>query len=151
MENPYQKEFFASWGDMDFNSHMRNTAYLDKSADTRMMFFSENGFPMSEFMRIKVGPVIVKDEIEYYREITLLEKLKVTLSLLGLSKDGSCWQMRNEFFSASGKLLARVSSSGVWLDLTERRTVSAPAKLLDLLHSLSKSEDFKELQSKTGK
>ena len=34
----YEKDFTAGWGDMDFNSHMRNTAYLDKSADIRMMF-----------------------------------------------------------------------------------------------------------------
>jgi acyl-CoA thioester hydrolase len=34
-------------GDMDFNRHMRNTAYLDKSADVRMLFFAEHGFPMS--------------------------------------------------------------------------------------------------------
>jgi acyl-CoA thioester hydrolase len=28
----YVKTLFAGWGDMDFNAHMRNTAYLDKSA-----------------------------------------------------------------------------------------------------------------------
>jgi acyl-CoA thioester hydrolase len=28
----YEKKLLAGWGDMDFNAHMRNTAYLDKSA-----------------------------------------------------------------------------------------------------------------------
>ena len=42
----YSKQVLAGWGDMDFNSHMRNTAFLDKAADVRMMFFAENGFPM---------------------------------------------------------------------------------------------------------
>ena len=54
----FEKLLFAGWGDMDFNSHMRNTAFLDKSADVRMMFFAENGFPTSEFMRRSLGPVI---------------------------------------------------------------------------------------------
>ena len=40
---------------MDFNSHMRNTAFLDKSADVRMMYFAENGFPASEFSRLRLG------------------------------------------------------------------------------------------------
>jgi len=40
----FEKILYAGWGDMDFNSHMRNTAYLDKSGDVRMIFFSENGF-----------------------------------------------------------------------------------------------------------
>jgi len=53
----------AGWGDVDFNAHMRNTAYLDKSADVRMMFFSENGFSMAEFVRLRIGPVVMKDEV----------------------------------------------------------------------------------------
>ena len=28
----YSKTLFAGWGDMDFNSHMKNTAFLDKAA-----------------------------------------------------------------------------------------------------------------------
>lgn len=67
----YSKTFFAGWGDMDFNSHMKNTAFLDKSAAAPMMFFSENGFPMQEFIRLKLGPVIMKDEVEYEREVGL--------------------------------------------------------------------------------
>lgn len=43
----YERTLMAGWGDMDFNSHMRNTAYLDKSADLRMMYFADRGFPMS--------------------------------------------------------------------------------------------------------
>jgi len=65
----FSKPLFASWGDMDFNAHMRNTAFLDKAADVRMMFFAENGFPMSEFLRLRLGPVVMKDEVEYRREV----------------------------------------------------------------------------------
>jgi acyl-CoA thioester hydrolase len=39
----YERTLFASWGDMDFNGHMRNTAYLDKAADVRLMFFAAHG------------------------------------------------------------------------------------------------------------
>ncbi|MGB7464802.1 MAG: thioesterase family protein [Candidatus Acidiferrum sp.] len=52
----FERRVVAGWSDMDFNSHMRNTAYLDKSADVRMMYFSENGFSMQEFMRLRLGP-----------------------------------------------------------------------------------------------
>lgn len=51
---------------MDCNAHMRNTAFLDKSADVRTIFFAENGFPMEEFVRRKLGPVVMKDELEYF-------------------------------------------------------------------------------------
>jgi len=46
-EPMYEKTLYAGWGDMDSNRHMKNTAFLDKSADVRMMFFSDNGFPVS--------------------------------------------------------------------------------------------------------
>lgn len=64
----YSKTLYASWADMDFNSHMKNTAFLDKSADVRMLFFSENGFPPEEFSRLRLGPVVLKDEVEYRKE-----------------------------------------------------------------------------------
>ena len=71
----YSKTLLASWADMDFNSHMRNTAFLDKSADVRMMYFAENGFPASEFSRLRLGPVVMKDEVEYRKEVGLLQQL----------------------------------------------------------------------------
>ena len=47
----YPKALYAGWGDMDFNSHMAGTAYLNKCGDVRMMLFAENGFSMSELAR----------------------------------------------------------------------------------------------------
>ena len=93
----FERKLTAGWGDMDFNSHMRNTAYLDKSADVRMMYFSENGFPVAEFHRLRMGPVILRDELDYYREIGLLEELRVTLEVAELSADGSRFLMQNTF------------------------------------------------------
>jgi len=143
----YEKTLYAGWGDMDFNSHMRNTAFLDKSGDVRMMFFAENGFPMAEFMRLKVGPVIMKDEIEYQKEVGLLQALRVTLAVAGLADDGSRFFMRNEFFRPDGKLCAQVTSTGGWLDLAARRLVAPPAALLGALQSLPRTDDFQALSS----
>jgi acyl-CoA thioester hydrolase len=143
----FEKTLFAGWGDMDFNSHMRNTAFLDKSADVRMMFFAENGFPMEEFVHRKLGPVIRKDEIEYFKEIRLLEPLRVTLAMAGLSEDGSRFLLRNEFWRKDGTLAARVTSAGGWLDLSVRKLVLPPETLLVALRSIAQTEDFKILPS----
>ena len=143
----FEKQLFAGWGDMDFNSHMRNTAYLDKSGDVRMMFFAEHGFPMNEFMKLKLGPVIMKDELEYFKEVRLLEGLRITLELAGLSLDGSRFCLKNEFYRTDGKLAARVTSWGGWLHLVERKLSAAPPPLLQALHQLTRSQDFSELSS----
>lgn len=143
----FEKTMLAGWGDMDFNAHMRNTAFLDKSADLRMLFFAEHGFPMGEFVRLRLGPVVMKDEVEYYKEIGLLQEIRVTLGIAGMSDDGSRFRLRNEFFRADGKLSARVSSEGGWLDLAQRKLLVPPADLLAALQSLQRTSDFASLNS----
>jgi len=142
----YEKKLIAGWGDMDFNSHMRNTAFLDKSADVRMMYFADCGFPMSEFMRLRLGPVVMKDEVEYFRECHLLDELRVSISLAGLSEDGSRMMIRNDFVRGAVPA-ARVTSTAGWFDLSQRKLVCPPDKLLQALRDLEQSEDFKVLPS----
>jgi acyl-CoA thioester hydrolase len=143
----YEKKLAAGWGDMDFNAHMRNTAYLDKSVDVRMMYFAEHGLPMSEFIRLKIGPVVMKDEIEYFKEFHLLEEMMVTHSLAGMSNDGSRVRVRNEFFKL-GKIAARVTSTLGWLDLIERKLIFPPEKLSAALRGMDKTEDYQVLPDK---
>src|SRR5579863_9460707 len=126
MTGMYEKTLYVGWGDVDFNAHMKNTAFLDKSADVRMMFFSENGFPISEFSKLNIGPVVMRDEIEYVKEIGLLEEARVNLFLAGLSEDGSRFLIRNDFYRTDGNLAARVTTGGGWLDLRARRLVPPP-------------------------
>ncbi len=132
---------------MDFNSHMRNTAFLDKCVDVRMMFFAENGFPMEELLRRRIGPVVMKDEVEYFREVRLLDPLRVTLALAGLADDGSRFSLKNELWREDGKLLARVTTTGGWLDLNTRKLIVPPAELFTALRSLTKADDFQVLAS----
>jgi len=136
---------------MGFNAHMKNTAYLGISADVRMMFFAEQGFSMREFERLKIGPVIMLDEIEYFREMRLLESIKVNLLVSGLNADASRFKFRNEFFRDDGKIVSRVNSAGGWLDLVERRLVAPPEILSQVILNLKRSDDFQELDSSARK
>ena len=89
MSKPFSIATIAGWGDMDANAHMANVAYLNKCVDARMGFFAHCGFPAAEFARRRIGPVVRRDEIEYYREVSLLEQITVTLTLGGCAPDGS--------------------------------------------------------------
>ena len=145
MSELFRKSFHVRWGDMDFNAHMRNTAYLDTSADVRMMYFQEHGFSMREFERLRVGPVILRDELDYFRELRLLETVEVTLSVAALSADAARARLRTDFFRADGKLCARVTSLVGWLDLDERRMRQPPEALEALMRSITRTEDFEEM------
>jgi acyl-CoA thioester hydrolase len=61
--------------------------------------------------------VVRRDEVEYFREVSLLEPITVTLAL------------------------------GGWLDLTTRRLTAPPPDVLTALQRLPHTEDFEELPS----
>ncbi|WP_454828439.1 thioesterase family protein [Pseudoxanthomonas wuyuanensis] len=143
----YAKTLYAGWADMDFNSHMKNTAYLDKAADVRQMFLIEHGFPMEEFLRLRIGPVVRRDEVEYFNEVGLQQQITVTYALAGHAADGSRFLLRHEIFRADGKLSARVTSAGGWLNLVERKLMAPPPALLAAMNSLEKTDDFTILPS----
>jgi acyl-CoA thioester hydrolase len=143
----YTKTLYAGWADMDFNSHMSNTAFLDKCADIRQMFLMENGFPVEEFLRLRIGPVLMKDEVEYFREVGLQQQITVTYALAGQSLDGSRFLLRHEIFRLDGKLSARVTSAGGWMDLTERKLIAPPPALFSAMNSLERTSDFVVLPS----
>lgn len=137
----------AGWGDMDANAHMANVAYLNKCVDSRMSFFTQNGFPAAEFARRRIGPVVRRDEIEYFREVALLEPITVTLALGGCAPDGTRFHLVNEVVRADGKVAARVRTEGGWLDLSTRKLITPPPELMTALQALPRSDDFEVLQS----
>jgi acyl-CoA thioester hydrolase len=143
----YARKLYAGWADMDFNAHMKNTAYLDKAADVRQMFLIEHGFPIAEFSRLRIGPVVMKDEVEYFREVTLQEEITVTYALAGHAPDGSRFLLRHEILKREGTLSARITSAGGWLDLAKRKLIAPPPSLLSVVNLLEKTNDFVILPS----
>ena len=146
---PFTRQLHVRWGDLDVNAHMRNTAYLDMAADVRMMFFAEHGFTLRDFERRRVGPVILRDEVDYHRELKLHEVVTVDLVAAGMSEDGSRFRLRSHFVRADGKASARVTSTGGWLDLDARKLAEPPEDLRRALLSIPQSTDFEILPDST--
>lgn len=138
----------ASWSDMDFNRHMGNAAYLDLCTTVRMMHFAEQGVAMADFQRLEVGPVVFRDELEYFREVHLLEQLSVGLILLASSEDGSHFRLRNEIWKADGTRAATVASTGAWMNVAARKLVIPPDPIRRALAALPHAEAFEVLPSR---
>ena len=142
---PFETRLVARWGDMDFNAHMGNVAFLAAAAQVRMEFFQEHGFEVGDFARLRVGPVVQRDALEYFREVRLLDCLRGSLLLAGLSDDGARFRLCNEFHAEDGTLAARVTSSGGWLALDRRKLCIPPAELTEALRRLATTDDFLSL------
>jgi acyl-CoA thioester hydrolase len=148
---PFERAFQVSWAHLDANGHMANTAYINVCIDVRMMYFDSQGFAAAEFARRRIGPVVRRDEVDYFKELGLLEPIRVTFTLAGISDDASRFRMRNEIYRDDGKLAARVTSLCGWLDLGARKLVAPPEELAAALRALDRSEDFETLESSVRK
>ena len=147
MSDEFRRIVPATWSDMDFNRHMGNAAYLNLCTTVRMMHFADHGVAMADFERLHVGPVVFRDEIEYFREVHLLENLSVSLSLLGSSNNGSHFKLRNEIWKANGTKAATLVSTGGWMNVTTRKLVVPPDAIKTALDALPRIQPFEVLQS----
>ena len=144
---PFEKTYHVSWAHLDANGHMANTAYLDIAVDARFMYFAQSGLPPSEFARLRIGPVVRRDEVDYFRELHLLQPVRVDFRLAGISADASRFRIVNEIRREDGVVAARVTSQGGWFDLAARKLVAPPEKLADALRALDRTENFESLES----
>lgn len=147
MAEPYKQFFHVRWNETDINGHMRNSAYLDIASDVRMMYFRDHQVTATDFDRLRVGPVVMKEELEYFREMKLMDPIEVTHELAGMAPDGSRFMIRNCYFRQDGKMSVRITSTVGWLDLDQRRLKVPPELLFAALNNISRADDFIELPS----
>jgi acyl-CoA thioester hydrolase len=147
----YEQRFQVGWSHLDSNTHMRNTAYVDLAANVRMAYLAAAGFSIKTFAQRLFGPVIRLEELEYFHELRLMDPVRVTLLLAGLSEDGSRFKLRNEFWDESGSLVARLTSLGGWMELRLRRLVVPPPDLAAALRVLDRTPDFECLPPSRSK
>jgi acyl-CoA thioester hydrolase len=141
----YTKIFIVRWADCDVNGHMRNTAYSEYAIDTRMSYLAEHGFPYPKFEEVGFGPVILREEIDYLRELRLQDTVEADFSMLGLSPDGARFKMGHDFWRPGGKKAARIVLSGGWMDLKLRKLRPPPPELQKVLADAPRGQGFEEL------
>ena len=132
---------------LDANGHMANTAFLDVCVDTRFSYFISRGFTPADFVKHGIGPVVRRDEVDYYRELRMLQPFSVNFLLAGASPDVSRFRLRNEIRREDGEVAARITSLGGWLDLRARKLVAPPTELAAAILALDRSEDYADLES----
>lgn len=146
--HPFSRTFTVRWADCDVNGHMRNTAYSEYGIDVRMAFLSDHGYPFERFAELGIGPVLLREEIDYVRELKLGEAVTVDLRALGLSPDGVRFRFQHDFTKANGKPAARIVLEGGWMDMRHRRLTPPPEALVHAFERLPRAEGWAELAAR---
>jgi acyl-CoA thioester hydrolase len=141
----FEQRFPVGSGHVDSDIRMRNIAYVDLAASVRLAYLADWGYSINSFARMLFGPVIRLEDMEHFQEPHLMGQVRVTLLLDGLSEDGSQFRLRNEFWTESGILVARLTSLGGWIELRLRRLIAPPPDLASALRALDRTEDFEWL------
>jgi acyl-CoA thioester hydrolase len=147
MPQVFEQPFIVGWADADFNAHMRNSAFLDRASDARMIYATSKGFGTKELLKLRIGPVIMRDELQYFREFLMGDAFRVNYRVGGLAPDCSRFRLSNEFFKPDGTLAARVTSTGGYIDLDKRKLVAPPELVREYLRGIARTDDFEELPS----
>jgi acyl-CoA thioester hydrolase len=116
----YRKSFVVRWSECDVNGHVRNTAYSEYGIETRLSYLTENGLPYSWMVEHGFGPVIQREEIDYFHELHLGDAIELDLKSLGASPDGGRFKFSHDVYKPGGRHVARIVIRGGWLDLRRR-------------------------------
>lgn len=143
----FEEKFSVRWSDLDANRHVRNTIFSEFATHARIRLLEAHGFAQARFESLRFGPVMLREEIRYRRELVFGEDVTVNVLFAGLSEDGSHWLAHQEVTRADGKQAAILTIEGAWIDLDRRKFVSPPAELLGLLQSLPRTRSFEVLRS----
>lgn len=138
----FSRDYQVEWQEIDFNGHMRNTAYFERASHLRVCFLSEYGFSAERFAELRIGPVVFQDQMKYFKESKLMDHYRVDLQVCALTKDARRFSLLNRFFNEQDELLAQLQSDGAWLDLRSRKTCVPPEALAGAMKAMPRAENF---------
>ena len=134
------------WSQVDANGHMRHSAYADIAAHARVVALEKAGLSLKKFHEWHIGPVLLKEELVYFREVHLNDELKVTCELQHTNEDISRWTIYEEIYRGDGIMAASVKVQGSWIDTQQRKMTGLQGEALEFFNRLPKSTDFKNVK-----
>ncbi|NRA65641.1 MAG: thioesterase family protein [Pseudobacteriovorax sp.] len=131
-----QHKFQVRFSDLDANRHLRNTAYSEFAAQSRFNLLHEMGFTMKDLAAAKIGPIIFSEHAAYHAETLLGDQVIVHTYLAEMSESGHKWQFKHEIYKNTKTLAAVLTTTGAWMNLSERRVAAPPEALRDKFNEL---------------
>ena len=128
----YEKAFEIRWADCDANQHMRHSAYSDLCAHTRIGFLTQIGMTPQWFKENGIGPVLFKEQTEYFREVFLGEEVRVTVETGESTGSKKSVCIVNKVYKPNGELAAQHQVVVGWMNVVKRKVVELPEKIREL-------------------
>lgn len=143
--------FHLRWADLDPNGHVRHSVYADLAAQTRVAFLGEAGFGLRTFATLGLGPILLREDVRYLRELHLHDVVHVEALVSGLTADGARWHLFHTFTRArDGVVVATVAVEGAWFDLQTRRIAAPPPELAAAMTTATRHPSYADIVRSSG-
>jgi len=130
------------WADIDANFHVLHSKYYDYCADARMKALNNNGITMQSIQQYQVGPVLLREECVFKRELKFGDEVQIKILLQKATPDFSRWSFVNEIWKNKDILAAVVTVDGAWMDVVKRKLVAPPELFRQVFEQMPKAENF---------
>jgi len=137
----YKRKMDIRWADLDPNFHMLHSKYYDLGAFIRMCYFVENGITQEELQKNRIGPILLREECSFKKEISFGDDVEIDLEMVKARESMVRWSIRHHI-TRNGELSAIIQVDGSWIDLDRRRMAIPPVSFADVLRSMPRSADF---------
>jgi len=130
------------WNDLDANGHLANASYVALMSATRVEYAKSLGFTFVDFKKMMVGPVALREEVHYFKEVFLGAPIYISQELLGSGENHVFYKIRHNFYDSKGNNFARGEMLGAWIDLKTRKLTQLPEKVATKFFEKNKTKDF---------
>jgi acyl-CoA thioester hydrolase len=98
-----------------------------------MSFFNSKGYGITNLVKQGFVPVILKENFTFYKELFVEQIVFVTLELTAVSEDGNIFECTHKIYDSDGVHHATSLVQGVWIDMIQRKRISPPNDLQQIL------------------
>jgi acyl-CoA thioester hydrolase len=138
--NEFSRIVQIRWSDLDPNFHLRHSVYYDWGAFCRVEFLNEHGLTADVMMQLQFGPILLREECVFRREIRSGDTVKINLELTKSRDDFSRWSIKHRILKNDGILCAELNVDGAWMNLVQRKLLSPPEVVRDVFGKMPVTE-----------
>jgi acyl-CoA thioester hydrolase len=129
------------WSDIDPNFHVLHSKYYDYCANARMEVLAKRGITMQAIQENHIGPVLLREECVFKRELKYGDEIEVRIKLLKADGGYARWTFVNEIWKNGDTLAAVVTVDGAWMDTMKRKLVQPPESFKAVFSTMPTAEN----------
>jgi acyl-CoA thioester hydrolase len=143
----FSKPISIRWSDIDANFHLRHSVYYDLASQVRVDLLNHYGVTLSYMKQENFGPVILREECVFKREIKYEDSITIKIEMSKLSQNASRYTIVHQFLNTDNKIAALLTIDGAWIDTKLRKFKVLPQNIVELmLNTFPKTKDFQIMQ-----